>query len=605
MAAFDRQGAGACSLRRETGIASEWVTICPGEHASHLMAPVRLRHFAFWGLITMNKISRLAASLLLALPGLSLAAEALDCAALAISAEAEPAGWSEQCGFVAPTAAAVSPSAVTDTGFTIDVRGDGRPANTLYSFTLNNFPAQAPRGATNPSVFGMDFTPDGGTLYGVTGSTAASNPSTLGTINQSTGAFTAIAALGGVPATQSASGLTIHPVTGEAYLSTFGDAASRLYSLNLATGAATLIGSMSANIFIDIAMNCDGQLYAHSITDDALYAVNPATGASSLIGLHGLPANFAQGMDFDNDTGELYAFIYTGGGTNRFGTFNLATGAFTTLVQDNPLGEFEGAIPTQCAGPVIEVAPTSLGFGDVNVGATSAAQSFTVSNSGNAIGDISSIEFSGPFARAAAPGTCPTASFSLAGGESCTVNAVFQPVAAGAAAGSATVLLGLPPSAVPSGGPAGPSVTLGGNGLAVADIGVSPTSLSFGNVPVGSTSAAQFVTFSNTGGGAGSVDSLLFTGGFARLGGTCGAVPFALNAGQSCTVGIAFTAASTGAVNGTLTANAGATVLTVTLSASGALPPPAFIPVDSPWALALLAILMTLLAGVFVVRRQN
>lgn len=53
-------------------------------------------------------------------------------------------------------------------------------------------------------------------------------------------------------------------------------------------------------------------------------------------------------MDFDNASGTLYAFIYEGGGTNRFGSFDLATGAFTTLIQDNPLGEYEGAIPTQC-----------------------------------------------------------------------------------------------------------------------------------------------------------------------------------------------------------------------------------------------------------------
>ncbi len=560
----------------------------------------------------MNSISRLSLSLLLAFPGLTVAAETLDCAALANSAGAEPEGWAEQCGFVAPTAAAVTPAAVTDTGFTVDVRGDGaavppRAANSLYSFVLNNFPSQTLRGVSNPQLFALDFTPDGGTLYGVTSSTATANPNTLGTVNQTTGAFTVIAGLSGLAGTvaENATGLTIHPVTGEAFLSTFETGAGRLYSLNLATGAATLIGSTgTTNIFIDIAMNCDGQLFAHSITDDALYSMNPSTGAATLIGTHGLAANFAQGMDFDNDTGTLYAFIYTGAGTNQFGTFNLATGAFTALATNNPLGEFEGAIPTQCPAPVIEVTPASIDFGNVNVGSTSTAQPFTVSNTGSASGEISAINFSGPFARAADAGTCPTVAFTLGDGESCTVNAVFQPVAAGAASGGASIALGGGSTQAAPSGVMGPGVAFTGNGVALPNIGVAPTSLSFGNVPVGTTSPAQFVTFSNTGGSAGNVDSLAFTGGFARSGGTCGTPPFALAAGASCTVGITFTAAVAGAGAGTLTANAGGSVLTVTLSATGSVPAPAFIPVNGGWAMALMVALIGLLAGLAVMRRQ-
>lgn len=321
----------------------------------------------------------------------------LDCAALANSAGAEPEGYAAQClANVAPAPRVTNNIlAPTDTAFTLDVRGQApRLPNTLYSFVLNAFATQTTIGVSNPQIFAMDFNAAGTTLFGVTGAAAAPNPSTLGTINTTTGAFTVIGAVTGLTAGDSATGLAINPTTGAAFLAAAGGtpAASRLYSLNLTTGAATLIGQITAptdatgTIMIDIAMNCAGALYGHNISDDALYSINPTTGAGTLIGTHGLAANFAQGMDFDNQAGTLYGFIYTGTGTNRFGTFNLATGAFTTLVQDNPLGEYEGAIPTTCApaatAPVYSYSPapgsTVVGTGGSLVGSTS---SFTIAPS--------------------------------------------------------------------------------------------------------------------------------------------------------------------------------------------------------------------------------
>jgi hypothetical protein len=298
--------------------------------------------------------------------GAALAGEPIDCATYANHAGAEPPGYAERCmnGVWDVPFVADSVRAPTDIAFTIDIRGQApRLANTLYSFALNAFATQTSVGVTNPQVFAMDFDPAGATLYGVTGGTAATNPLTLGTISTTTGAFTPIAAVTGLTAGDNPTGLTIDGTTGAAYLAAAGGtpAASRLYSLNLATAAATLIGQITAptdatgTIMIDLAINCAGAMYGHNITDDALYSINPATGAGTFIGGHGLAANFAQGMDFDNQDGTLYAFIYTGAGTNRFGTFNLATGAFTTLVQDNPLGEYEGAIPTTCAAPPDDV----------------------------------------------------------------------------------------------------------------------------------------------------------------------------------------------------------------------------------------------------------
>jgi hypothetical protein len=152
-------------------------------------------------------------------------------------------------------------------------------------------------------------------------------------------------------------------------------------------------------------------LVAHEIATDSFYNVNPATGAMTLIGSHGLAANFAQGMDFDNQDGTLYAFIYTGGGTNRFGTVNLTTGAFTTQAQDNPLGEFEGAVRNTCPAGAT---PPQFGFTPAP-GATIAATGGTTVGSTGALSITPSIATAGTGTGAPATTTltctAPTAPF--------------------------------------------------------------------------------------------------------------------------------------------------------------------------------------------------
>lgn len=123
-----------------------------------------------------------------------------------------------------------------------------------------------------------------------------------------------------------------------------------LYSINPATGAATLIGQDATSMaMIAIAINCNGQLYGHDIVNDAIYSINTSNGAVTLLGATGFNSNFAQGMDFDNTTNQLYAWTYQGGGANRYGTIDLTTGALTTLSASNPTGEYEGAIKNTCA----------------------------------------------------------------------------------------------------------------------------------------------------------------------------------------------------------------------------------------------------------------
>ena len=95
----------------------------------------------------------------------------------------------------------------------------------------------------------------------------------------------------------------------------------------------------------------------------------------------------------------------------------------------------------------------------------------------------------------------------------------------------------------------------------------SPSSLSFGNEQTGSSTAAQSVTVSNTGGAAAAISSITVPSGFAQTN-TCGS---ALAVGGSCTVSVTFTPSASQSYSGNLTvnSNAGDNPLNVALSGAG------------------------------------
>jgi len=104
----------------------------------------------------------------------------------------------------------------------------------------------------------------------------------------------------------------------------------------------------------------------------------------------------------------------------------------------------------------------------------------------------------------------------------------------------------------------------GGGGSALT---ASPSSESFGNVNVGSTSAAQSVTVANPGSTAASISSVSVSGAFSQTN-TCGS---SLAAGASCTVSVQFKPTAAGAAGGSLSvaSSAPSSPLTVPLSGTG------------------------------------
>ncbi|TWT46289.1 hypothetical protein RAS1_27420 [Phycisphaerae bacterium RAS1] len=225
--------------------------------------------------------------------------------------------------------------------------------NRLLSFP-SNAPANNMVAPVTPDSFAMDFNAAGTTLYAITPGAA---PFNVGTLNTTNGVYTAGPVVN-LPAGESVTGLKYDPQTSLYWLSTNATATgNRLWNLDVGTGNATLVSSITGlaagAIVIDIAIDLAGNMYGHEIGGDNLISINKNTGLAAIIGPTGHLANFAQGMDFDYDTNELYATVYTGGGTGKYVRFNLATGQGVVIGDTTPWNsEMEMAINAPVPEPM-------------------------------------------------------------------------------------------------------------------------------------------------------------------------------------------------------------------------------------------------------------
>jgi hypothetical protein len=125
--------------------------------------------------------------------------------------------------------------------------------------------------------------------------------------------------------------------------------------------------------------------------------------------------------------------------------------------------------------------PSSLPFGSVNVGSTSAAQTVTLSNPNATAEQLSQLSASGPF------GQTSTCGASIPANGSCTVSVTFAPIATGPATGSLTVASSAPGSPL--------TVALSGTGTAA-----SATNLALGKPATASSSYQNYVASNVTDG---------------------------------------------------------------------------------------------------------
>jgi hypothetical protein len=235
------------------------------------------------------------------------------------------------------------------------------------------------------------------------------------------------------------------------------------------------------------------------------------------------------------------------------------TRAATLSISDNATGSPQ-SVPLSGMGTYVELVPASLTFADQTVGTTSAAQTVTLTNTlPSATVTIDGVSITGADAGDfAQTNTCGT---SVAAGASCTINVTFTPTEAGTRTAAVSVSDGGggSPQTVALTGTTGPSVTL------------APTSLTFAGQNVGTTSAPQMVTLTNSGGSALGVTSISITGAdpgdFAQTN-TCGT---SVAAGANCVISVTFTPVATGSrtASVSITDNAPISPQTVGLTGTG------------------------------------
>ena len=209
------------------------------------------------------------------------------------------------------------------------------------------------------------------------------------------------------------------------------------------------------------------------------------------------------------------------------------------------------------APTTVTVSPGSLVFAAEQVQTVSVAQTVTVTNTGTLNLNISSVSISGDFAE-----TDNCGGESIAPQGSCQAQVTFDPTATGARSGALTIFANV------TGGQL--SVALSGTGLAPGDIVLTPTSLAFGSIDVGSTSPVQDVTIANTGGEPVALTGETVSSGFAITANTCGN---SLPGETSCTVVITFSPAAAGTVSGALTITDSQGTQTAQLTGTGQSPP--------------------------------
>ena len=198
------------------------------------------------------------------------------------------------------------------------------------------------------------------------------------------------------------------------------------------------------------------------------------------------------------------------------------------------------------------LAPGSLVFAAQQIGTTSPAQDITLTNTGDQPLTQIIVTGSGDFTFVNNCGAL------LQGHASCAVAVAYAPTRTGAETGTLTIADEF----------RNQTVALTGSGQAPPGVSATPTSINFGGLAVGSTSAPQIITVTNSGGVPLTNLSQTITAAFVIAANQC---PATLAAGAACPISLAFSPTAAGAVSGTLTLSAAnlAKPLTVALAGSG------------------------------------
>jgi hypothetical protein len=198
---------------------------------------------------------------------------------------------------------------------------------------------------------------------------------------------------------------------------------------------------------------------------------------------------------------------------------------------------------------VVSLTPASQAFPATLVGSSSAAQTVTLANTGNAGLSISNIQAAGDYSQT---NNCPS---TLAAGSGCTFNITFAPTATGTRNGALILTDSV------SGSPQ--TVTFSGNGY-VSSVSVAPVSLTFGSQALKTSSAVQVVTVTNTGANSITISGASASGDFGQTNNCATLAP-----GGTCSVSVKFSPTASGTRSGTLSVSGSFAGSPQTLSLGG------------------------------------
>ncbi len=195
-----------------------------------------------------------------------------------------------------------------------------------------------------------------------------------------------------------------------------------------------------------------------------------------------------------------------------------------------------GTVSVLLQAPAINITPGAVSFPDQLVGTTSPPQTLTVASTGSFDLAIGSVAITGtdPSDFSKVSDTCSASTFPSS--TNCEIQIAFSP----SMVGSRQATLSIPSNAP------GSLHTAGLFGTGVGPVTLSPTSVSFGNQNVGTTSATQNVTLTNIGTATVNITSVGITGTNSAEFAQTSNCPAALAPNASCTIGVTFGPTSPG-----------------------------------------------------------
>jgi len=200
--------------------------------------------------------------------------------------------------------------------------------------------------------------------------------------------------------------------------------------------------------------------------------------------------------------------------------------AASVTITSNAYGSPQ-SVPLSGTGiPPVVIVPASVAYGNVVIGTSKTVVPFVLTNQMNvSLTGINVVSSGAPFTQVNSCGT------TLAPNTQCKITVTFTPTVAGVATGSISI----------TDNAANSPQSIGLRGSGVLPVSLLPGSLAFGNVTVGTSSAAKVTTVTNNEKVAVTISSIAVTGtrpGDYSQTNTCGS---SLAAGAKCTISVVFT----------------------------------------------------------------